>query len=156
LLQGGIVAIRNRVVARFMDGRVLKGTTQDFIPTRSFFHVITDDDKSGVQVRIEDLKAVFFVKDVKGNPDRVDVPAFMRGASENAYGKKIAVRFPDGEVICGYSLSYSSERSGFFMATMDPRGNNERLFVVLTPGVDVFEGQAAEELVKTWKGNAAA
>jgi len=150
------VALRNKVVARYMDGRVLKGTTQDFIPTRSFFHVITDENKSGVQVRLEELKAVFFVKDTSGNADRVDIPAFMRGPSENAYGKKIAVRFPDGELICGYSLSYSSERSGFFMATMDPRGNNERLFVVLSPGVDVFEGQAAEELVRAWKGGRAA
>ena len=35
--------LHNRVVARFADGRVLKGTTQDFSVTRDFFHVIPPD-----------------------------------------------------------------------------------------------------------------
>ena len=32
--------LHNRVVARFTDGRVLKGTTQDFAVSRDYFHVI--------------------------------------------------------------------------------------------------------------------
>ena len=29
----------NRVVARFLDGRVMKGTTEDFLPNRPRFHL---------------------------------------------------------------------------------------------------------------------
>jgi hypothetical protein len=43
--------MRNKVVARYLDGRVIKGTTQDFIPSRSFFHVILSPGTPGVQVR---------------------------------------------------------------------------------------------------------
>ena len=150
------MALKNKVVARFLDGRVIKGTTQDFIPTRSFFHVIPEDGSPSVQVRLDHLKAVFFVRDLGGNRERVDVPAFTRGPGENAYGKKIAVRFADGELICGYSLSYSAGRDGFFMATMNARGNNERIFVVITEGVEVLEGEAADELVRRWAGGEAA
>src|SRR5438105_4378532 len=93
------LALKNRVVAHFLNGRVMKGTTQDFIPTRPFFHLIPNEGGAGLQVRQTELKALFFVKDHTGNPQRVDVPAFTGGPSENAYGKKIAVRFPDGELI---------------------------------------------------------
>ena len=150
------MALKNKVVARYLDGRVIKGTTQDFIPTRSFFHVIPSEGGASVQVRLDELKAVFFVKDWAGNPERVDVPAFTRGPGENAYGKKIAVHFADGELLCGYSLGYSPTRGGFFMSTMNPQSNNERIFVVVSEGVQVVEGEAADTMVKRWsKGEAA-
>jgi hypothetical protein len=150
------VAIRNRVVARFLDGRVLKGTTQDFIPTRPAFHLLpVTGTGPAVTIRLSELKAVFFVKDLDGNPERLDVPAFTGGAAETAYGKKIAVRFPDGELLCGYSLAYRAERDGFFITPMDARGNNDRLFVVVSPGVEVFEGAEAEAVIKKGKNEAA-
>ncbi len=148
--------IRNRVVAHYLDGRVLKGSTQDFIPTRAACHVLpVSGTGPAVSVRLMDLKAMFFVKDLDGNPERLDVPAFTGGPAENAYGKKIAVRFPDGELICGYSLAYRAERSGFFLTPMNARGNNDRIFIVVSPGVEVFEGKAAEELIRS-KGSEAA
>ena len=55
----------NKVVARFLDGRVLKGTTLDFVPTRPHFHVTPVNAASGdrpVQVDPKELKALFFVK----------------------------------------------------------------------------------------------
>ncbi len=150
------MAHTNRVVARFLDGRTLKGTTPDFIPNRPTFHVLPCDGSPAVPVRQIELKAVFFVRDLEGNPHRIDVPAFTGGPAESAYGRKIAVQFPDGELICGYSLSYGSTREGFFMSTMDARGNNERIYVVVTPGVRVFEGQAAETMLRRWSGSEAA
>ena len=150
------MAIRNRVVAHYLDGRVIKGTTQDFITTRAACH-LTPLGGTGapVMVRLAELKALFFVKDLDGNPERVDVPAFTGGPAENAYGKKIAVRFPDGELICGYSLAYRAERSGFFLTPMNARGNNDRIFIVISPGVEVFEGKAAEDIIRR-KGTEAA
>ncbi len=150
------MAQKNRVVAHFRDGRTLKGTTQDFIPTRSHFHVFPAKGGASVLLSQDELKALFFVRRLDGDPHRVDIPAFTRGPAENAYGRKIAVRFPDGELICGYSVAYSTAREGFFMSTMDALGNNERIYVVLAPGVKVFEGEAAEALLRHWSNPEAA
>jgi len=150
------VARKSRVVAHFLDGRTLKGITQDFIPNRPFFHVFTPDGKPSIRVAQGELKALFFVKSLAGNPTRMDAPAFTRGPAENAYGRKIAVRFPDGELICGYSLAYTTERSGFFMSTMDANGNNERIYIVVSPGVTVMEGKAAEDMLRRWSNPEAA
>jgi len=150
------VALKNRVVAHFLDGSILKGTTQDFVPTRPHLHVVPVDGGTGRRVLQTELKALFFVKNLDGDPYRVDVPAFTGGPVENAYGKKIAVRFPDGELICGYSLAYNSAKPGFFMATMEPRGNNERIYVVLSPGVTVTVGREAEDSLKSWTRDRAA
>ena len=64
----------NRLVARFCDGRVVKGTTLDFAPTKERFHmtVATPPDETTVTIRTEELKALFFVKDFAGDPARVD------------------------------------------------------------------------------------
>jgi hypothetical protein len=130
--------------------------TQDFIPTRSHFHIHNPSDNRTILVSQDELKALFFVRNLNGDPHRVDIPAFTRGPAENAYGRKIAVRFPDGELICGYSVAYSTAREGFFMSTMDARGNNERIYVVLSPGVKVLEGAAAEDMLRHWSNPEAA
>jgi len=65
------LAVQNRVVARYLDGRTLKGQTADFLPTRPNFHVIPSGQAGTsiqvVDVKIADLKAVFFVKDLVGD-----------------------------------------------------------------------------------------
>src|SRR5262249_14198433 len=147
---------KNRVVAHFRDGRTLKGTTDDFIPTRPHFHIHGVKDGKTVLVSQSELKALFFVRNLEGDPHRVDIPAFTRGPAENAYGRKIAVRFPDNELICGYSVAYSTAREGFFMSTMDALGNNDRIYVVLSPGVKVLEGRAAEDMLRRWSNPEAA
>ena len=150
------MALKNRVVARFIDGRMIKGTTQDFIPTRPHLHIFPADGGGSMRVAQNELKALFFVRNLDGDRTRIDIPAFTRGPAESAYGRKIAVRFPDGELICGYSLAYSTARDGFFMSTMDARGNNERIYIVVSPGVTVLEGQAAEEMLRRWSNTEAA
>ena len=150
------MALKNRVVARFIDGRMIKGTTQDFIPTRPYLHIFPVDGGGSMRVAQNELKALFFVRNLEGDRTRIDIPAFTGGPAESAYGRKIAVRFPDGELICGYSLTYSTARDGFFMSTMDARGNNERIYIVVSPGVTVLEGQAAEEMLRRWGNTEAA
>ena len=58
----------NRVVAHYRDGRLVKGTTSDFLPTRDYFHVAPDGGGAPVAVPIGELKALFFVKDLVGDP----------------------------------------------------------------------------------------
>ncbi len=115
-----------RVVAHYRDGHLLKGTTLDFQPAKPEFHIRTS--KGDVhEVRLNDLKAVFFVKKLQGNTDYGERKGFL---SNRDKGKKVLVEFSDGEVIFGYTLSYSKTGLGFFMLPGDPHSNNEKVFIV--------------------------
>src|SRR5262245_2448039 len=140
---GAMMAELNRVVAHFMDGRLLKGTTQDFFPNRPSFHLQPADGTPTAEVRCKLLKALFFVKDFAGNASRRDLRGFLTGPGETTQGKKIAVRFKDGELLCGYSLSYLPDREGFFMFPADAESNNLRIYVIAAATHEVEAGPAA-------------
>jgi hypothetical protein len=137
-----------RVVARYLNGKVLKGTTQDFYPNRAGFHLTPVDGGPTVEVLCRELKAVFFVKDFAGNPDRRDPRGFIAAPGETTHGKKIAVQFKDGELICGYTLSYVPDRAGFFMTPADSRSNSLRIYVQVSSAVQVKAGPAADVLAQ--------
>ncbi len=143
----------NRVVVHFTDGKLLKGTTQDFFPNRPSFHLQPADGTGAVDVRCKTLKGVFFVKDFAGNARRRDLRGFLAAAGETVHGKKIAVRFKDGELLCGYSLSYMPDRDGFFMFPSDSRSNNIRIYVINAATVEVKAGPAADVLAKKVLGS---
>ena len=75
--------ISNLIVARYADGRVLKGVTRDFSPNRAMFHVDTQDGGPAVELRFRQLKAVFFVLTLEGNSTRDDIRGFVNGPAEN-------------------------------------------------------------------------
>ncbi len=115
----------NKVVARFKDGTILKGKTNDFFPNKTSFHVETLSGETKT-IEVERLKAVFLVKDFEGNKDYdEEFNDEVSGA-----GRKIKVKFSDGEIITGFTLGYSPNRSGFYMTPADLKSNNVRIFVV--------------------------
>jgi hypothetical protein len=138
----------NRVVAHYLDGRVVKGTTQDFFPNRPIFRVLPAGAGKETEIQCRQLKAVFFVKDLTGDENRKDLRGFVDGPGETVKGKKIAVRFRDGEFLCGYSLSYSPERVGFFLFPSDPGSNNLRIYVMTYAAAEVCAGAAAEAMAQ--------
>jgi hypothetical protein len=143
-----VVEMSNLVVARYTDGRVLKGVTRDFSPNRAMFHIDPQDGSLPEELRFRQLKALFFVNSLDGDPARQDVRGFVHGPVETQQGKKIAVRFRDGEFICGYSLSWSPDREGFFMFPADVHSNNQRIYVITTSTLEVKAGPAAEVLAQ--------
>ena len=145
----------NKVVAHFRDGRLLKGSTQNFLPNRPVFHLQPANRSAAVEVRTEQLKALFFVKDLAGDPRRRDLRGFLAAPGEATHGKKIAVRFVDGELLCGYSLAYQPGRGGFFVFPADAASNNLRIYVVATATQDVKSGPAADALVQRLLARAA-
>jgi hypothetical protein len=115
----------NKVVVRFKDGTVMKGQTNNFFPNKSSFNLETSDGEYP-EIYVENLKALFFVKDLLGNREHVKrYEDNIAGA-----GRKIRVSFVDGEEIIGYTLGYSPDRPGFIMTPADLTGNNERAFIV--------------------------
>jgi len=119
----------NQVVAHYQTGTVAKGLTVDFAPARERFHLmLRGGDAPPLEVRVPDLKAVFFVKDLNGNSRSPKSNSF--NPASRAPGRKVRVRFRDGEVMQGFSWGYQVGRFGFFVIPADERSNNERCYIV--------------------------
>jgi hypothetical protein len=121
----------NQVVARFLDGRLIKGQTNDFLPAKHVFHLAVEGAALGskpLEIAVSDLKALFFVKDLKGDSVHAETNTFL--ADKPTPGRKMKVTFVDGEVLIGTTQGYQPDRSGFFLVPADTRSNNERCFVV--------------------------
>lgn len=122
--------IQNKIVVHYQDSRILKGFTRDFLPNKDLFHLIPQDapESRPLEVRILELKAVFFVKDFTGKPEYNDRKEF--NPAKPVIGRRIRVVFKDGEIIVGTTQGYEPARPGFFIIPVDPQSNNERIFVV--------------------------
>jgi len=127
-----ISRVENRVVARFADGLTLRGTTIDFSPMRRTFRIT--DNGASYEIDVTRLKALFFVRDFDGNAAYNEKKGFF---SRQNHGKKCMVEFKDGEVLFGYTLTYTSQGLGFFVFPGDPECNNEKVFVVHAATVSV-------------------
>jgi hypothetical protein len=121
--------LANEVVARYIDGRIVKGTCLDVDPGRPTCHIKTVDQGKMVEVKLADLKALFFVKDYAGNAAHqegtaVD-PADARGRSFSA----IDLQFKDGERIVGLTARFPPIRPFFYVLPVDTKSNNIRILV---------------------------
>ena len=123
---------QNKIVARFQDGRVLKGFTDDFFPAKAFFHVTPLDapeHAKAVEVSTADLKALFFVKDLGSQPHR-EGHRLEFDPAKPVVGRKIRVVFKDQEILVGTTQGYDPSRPGFFVIPADSASNNDRVFVI--------------------------
>ena len=157
----------HQVVAHFKGGKLLKGSTSDFDPFGPSFRVISErpEDKGrAYQVRIGDLKALFFVKTLDGDLMYREKKRFreVRNTS-HLVGLRIEVHFKDGEVIRGTSMDYNGGLQGFFVSPVDPKSNNDYVYVVadavkeikLAGEVEKEEmvtAQASFEAEPSWEG----
>jgi len=121
------MAFKNKVVVHWLDGRIAKGFTLDFVPGKDGFHLAdAEDERKVVEVRAMDLKAVFFVRSFEGNKDR---NASVPDPWDRAGGQRLKVTFLDGEVVHGTTTAYTPGRKGFFIVPADQGDNNERAYV---------------------------
>lgn len=121
----------NKVVVRFADGRVVKGMTADFLPTKELFHVNVSTESVGVkpiEISKSDLKALFFVKDFHGDPKHAESNEF--DPTHPPAGRRIRVVFKDGEVLVGITTGYQPGRPGFFLIPADSGSNIERCYII--------------------------
>ncbi len=122
---------RDKVVARFRDGRTVKGYMLGFIPDKNVFHVVApeSDDHRVEAVSISDLKAIFFVKSFHGNRLRVKSNQLAKQALRKTVNLKVKVTFPDAEVLYGTTSRYSKKKN-FFLTPTDTSNNNDMVYVV--------------------------
>ena len=121
----------NKIVIHDKSGNILKGTTADFLPKRPLFHLAIGGihGEEMKKILMDNLKAIFFVKDFNGDKDYKETKDF---GDLPASGKKIRAKFKDGETVSGYTHSINMDQPGFFLVPVDPKSNNERIFVVFS------------------------
>ena len=121
--------MENKIVVHMKSGEIQKGLTQDFDPASEMFHLLPAEG-GGVPVRIalEEMKALFYVKDYIGNRDFIARREFDE---EQHKERRAIVFFQDGEEIWGIlGEGADEEGAGFFFYPADERDNNIRIFIV--------------------------
>jgi hypothetical protein len=120
-----------KIVARFFQGGIIKGYTQDFFPDQPVLHirpVVPEVSDELIEVRIKDLKAIFFVRDFLGN--RLYREEKTPSAGAKIPGRRVEILFKDKETMIGSVMDYDPNRPGFFLFPTDPYSNNLKVFVV--------------------------
>jgi hypothetical protein len=119
----------NRAVVAYRDGRRLKGYILNFSALKEKFRLFSGEpgnQQAGVDVVLNDLKAIFFVKNFEGDASYNET----RTAEAPKHRRKLTVTFGDGEELPGTTEAYNKEKLGFFMFPVDEKSNNLRIFVI--------------------------
>ena len=142
-----IPKVQNLVVARYRDGKIIRGVTHDFGPQKKVFHVSTVErhgrtvDGKVYEIFLSELKAVFFVKSLEGKQGPPSPKGLLEEKLEAPGLMKARITFLDGEILVGTTYGYTPERDGFFVAPLEKDSNNLRIFVV----------SSAVKKVETWR-----
>jgi hypothetical protein len=118
----------NKVVARFADGRLVKGVSMNVDASKPMVHVRTADGKME-EIRLADLKALFFVKSLDGDSTHNEAMA-AEAADPRARGSHlIELRFKDGERLVAFANRFPPLGAFFFLVPVDAKSNNIRILV---------------------------
>ena len=117
----------SKIVVRYLDGRILKGTTQNFFPQKPTFQLLPPGRTALVEIAVSQLKAVFFVRDFLGNKLYKERKKVAEG--DKPQGRLVEVTCKDGEVLVGSTMGYDPGRPGFFLHPIDPKTNNIKVFL---------------------------
>jgi hypothetical protein len=122
----------NFIVARYKNGKIIKGSTYNFNPKKKVFHIVpqTKENQKIYEVSFSELKAVFFVKSLEGKKDHPPAKGTLEEDVNIGAARKVKVTFVDGETIIGVTHAYDPERHGFFIHPLDEESNNLRVFVM--------------------------
>jgi hypothetical protein len=118
--------LRHKVVSHQKDGVLLKGYASEIQPEAPEFELVTEDQQRE-KIRFESLKALFFVKDFRGNPYNQESKTFSSCSPQ--WGKMARVELWDHEVIIGKIVKSPGDRDWFYIYPADSRSNNVRILL---------------------------
>jgi hypothetical protein len=118
----------NEVVAHYLDHRIVKGQSLDVDPAKPTCHVRTLEH-GVVEVKLADLKALFFVRDLSGDPSRSDEHVVAPTDVRTRGAALIELEFVDGEKLLGLTVRYPPIKPYFFVLPADGTSNNVRILV---------------------------
>jgi hypothetical protein len=94
----------NEVVARYLNGKVVKGVSLDVDPERPICHIRTP--AGTLEVKLKELKALFFVKNLVGDAAHDEALRLEPGDGRARGSLPIALEFVDGEKLVGLTVRY--------------------------------------------------
>jgi hypothetical protein len=133
---------KQKVVLNFLDRRIIKGYVEDFSPKDNTI-MLLDQSSDRHAIALNELKAVFFVKTFEGNKGHKEWKSFSGSTSS---GKRVMVRFKDGETLVGHvegdvpwkkAFFLETKKGGFFLRPVDSKTNNIKVFIVAGSVEDV-------------------
>jgi hypothetical protein len=123
--------MEQKIVVHMRGGAIHKGLTQDFSPKQPAFHLLPAEGGGlPLKVKLDEMKAMFWVKDYLGNRDFVARRDFDPAVSQ--VGRRAIVTFEDGESLWGAVTEDEAAAPGFFFVPSDERDNNIKIFVIRT------------------------
>jgi small nuclear ribonucleoprotein (snRNP)-like protein len=132
------MGVSEKVVVRLNDGGLLKGYLRDFSPALPELSFEEDGTAGTRPVKLEDVKAVFFVKSFEGDRGYREKKSY---GYTPVKGQRVFVKFNDGESLVGFLegdvpwekgffLSRQRSLKGFYLLPADEDANNTKIFVV--------------------------
>ncbi len=118
----------NLVCARYRDGRVVKGKSLDVDPARPACHVRPSEGPV-VEVKLAELKALFFVKTLEGNSKHNEGAEVTTGDRRTHGSAMIVLTFEDGEKLTCLTNRFPPNRPFYFVVPVDLESNNVRILV---------------------------
>lgn len=118
----------NQVVARYLDGRLVKGTSLDVAPTKPECHVRTVD-QGMVEVSLADLKALYFVKTHEGDSTHQYASEPASDDPRLAGSHRVTLTFKDGEKLAVLANRYPPLGKFFWVLPVDGASNTIRVLV---------------------------
>lgn len=138
---------KQKVIVRFLDKRLVRGYLDDF---SAFDDTVSleDETSQNMEIKISELKGIFFVRTFEGDREHKEKKSFI---GRSPAGRRVFVKFKDGESVMGYvegdvpwgkgffleSVNQAGKSRGFFLKPVDDECNNIRIFVVATAIADV-------------------
>jgi hypothetical protein len=127
--------MRQKIVLRLVDGTMEKCSIYSHFSAAYKSVKVLDTEGRLKTVNLEDVKAIFFVREHEGNAAYRPNREFTEDSPKA--GLAVKVTFPDGEIIRGRAINLESNPSGFFLFPPDPLDNNLKIFVPRAPGTTV-------------------
>ena len=123
-----VTSMINHVVARFIDGRLIKGTSMDVDPAKPSCHIRTPDGAI-YTIELSELKALFFVKSLTGDAGHSEGMELEPQDRRQFGSSLVELTFVDGERMVGLTNRATPNKNYFFVLPVDARSNNIRVLV---------------------------
>jgi hypothetical protein len=119
--------MEHKVVAHFLNGRLVKGSSTSIALDRPTCHVMTRGQ--GVTRDTVRTQGAFFVKNLEGNRTYRDQQVIGSTDRRATGAKRLQITFRDGEQLVALAPTYEGTRQFFYVLPADPNSNNIRILV---------------------------
>lgn len=119
--------MQNDVVAHYLNGNIIKGSSMDVAPGKGFCHIRTDEGIT--KVEFKDLKALYFVKDLAGDSKRDDTQEVEQDDMRLRGSRLLEVVFKDDERLVVLCNTFPPKTERFFVLPVDMDSNNKRILI---------------------------